>query len=71
MVLRTPNANKLCDDFDILIPINRILYVDKENAYPDVTRIHLDTGEILESFDLLNTIEAKLRALKGENNGKI
>jgi len=66
MVLRTPNANKLCDDSDILIPINRILYVDKENAYPDVTRIHLDTGEILESTDPLNVLQFKLQVLKEE-----
>jgi len=66
MVLRTSNANKLCSDYDILIPVNRILYVDKENAYSDVTRIHLDTGEILESTDSLNTIQFKLLALKEE-----
>jgi len=71
MMLRVSNSDKVCSGYDILILVNRILYVDKENAYPDVTRIHLDTGDILESSDSLNTIEAKLRALKGENNGKI
>jgi hypothetical protein len=40
--------------------------VDKENSYPDVTRIHLDTGDILESADSLKTIEAKLQVLKEE-----
>jgi len=70
-MLRVSNANKNCNDYDLIIPVNRILYVDKENAYPDVARIHLDTGEILESTDSINVIEAKLQALKGENNSKL
>lgn len=67
MVLRVSNANKDCNDYDLIIPVNRILYVDKENAYPNITRIHLDTGEMLESSDSINTIEDKLELLEQTN----
>jgi len=45
--------------YDHLVMINRIVRLSKSND-GEITFIHLDTGEILESTDSIKTINARI-----------
>ena len=59
MTIEVENADYEYDQYYLVIPIDKILYCDKEQ-YVDMVRIHLINGEILYSNDSLKTIQAKI-----------
>jgi hypothetical protein len=63
MTIRLENADPNCNDYALIIQTNKILYLDKPND-TGISRIHLINGEILESTESLNTIQAKIDSIK-------
>lgn len=51
-------------NYSNIVLIDKILYLDKIESYErgSITRIHLVSGEILETYDSINTLEARINS---------
>ncbi len=56
--MKTIRHSPVTGNYSQVLVIERIVYLSKKDD--DTTLIHLDTGEILESEDSMNVIEARM-----------
>lgn len=56
--MKTLRFNNPANDFPFVVAAERIVYLDKKDE--DITLVHLDNGEVLETDDSMNTIESRM-----------
>ena len=56
---KTLSFEPLYNNYRGIVLIDKIVYLDKEY---DTTQIHLVNGEILETHDSINTLEARINS---------
>ena len=60
---KTIRFNDIESGFEYSVVAERIVYLSKKDEEGDITIVHLDTGEKLETDDSINTIEARINLL--------
>ena len=63
-------ANSIEGDHNIYIRADRVVYLSKGTHRPsECTRIRLDTGEILSSWDSMKTLSARIERVLENKDG--